>query len=123
MPAAIDEFARDDMVSEDFCVGVDVAQEEIERGDALRKAAFDAVPLLTRDEAWQQIVGEDALGALVAAVDGEGDAWVRKARSTDCLRRCNSSAGREARVSARARYGARTSPLGSRISSKAWSSG
>ena len=26
------------------------------------------------DQAGQQIVGEDALGALVAAVDGEGDA-------------------------------------------------
>ena len=72
--AAIDQLARDDAVVEDFGVGVDIAQKEIERGDALREAALDAVPLLRRDEARQQVVGEDALGALVAAVDGEGDA-------------------------------------------------
>ena len=74
MPAAIDELARDDAVGEDFCVGVDVAQEKVERGDALREPALDAVPLLSSDKARQKIVGEDALGALFAAVDGEGDA-------------------------------------------------
>jgi hypothetical protein len=76
--ATVDQLARDDAVVEDFGVGVDVAQEEIERGDALGEAALDAVPLLRRDEARQQVVGKDALGALVAAVDGEGDALGEK---------------------------------------------
>ena len=74
MLAAVDQFARNDVVVEDFGVGVDVAQEEIERGDALGEAALDAIPLLRGDQARQQVVGKDALGALVAAVDGEGDA-------------------------------------------------
>ena len=30
------------------------------------------------DDARQQVVGEDALGAFIAAVDGEGDALVEK---------------------------------------------
>ncbi len=72
--ATVDELARNDAVVEDFGVGVDVAQEEVERGDALREAALDAVPLLRGDQARQQIVREDALGAFFAAVDGEGDA-------------------------------------------------
>jgi len=51
MLATVDKLARDDSVVEDFGVGVDVAQEEIERGDALGEAAFDAFPLLGCDQA------------------------------------------------------------------------
>ena len=72
--AAIDELAGNDLVGEDFGVGVNVAQEVIERGDALGEAAFDFVPLGGGDEPRQQVVGKDALGSLVAPVDGEGDA-------------------------------------------------
>jgi hypothetical protein len=43
--ATVDQLARHDAVVEDLGVGVDVAQEEIERGDALGEAALDAVPL------------------------------------------------------------------------------
>ena len=46
--ATVDELARDDAVGENFGVGVDVAQEEVERGDALRESALDAVPLVRR---------------------------------------------------------------------------
>ena len=74
MLATVDQLAGDDAVGEDFGVGVDVAQEEIESGDALGESALDAVPLGRGDEAGKQVVGEDALGAFVAAVDGEGDA-------------------------------------------------
>ena len=74
MLATVDELARDDAVGEDFGVGVDVAEKQIERGDALREPALDAVPLLGGDQAGQQIVREDALGAFFAAVDGECDA-------------------------------------------------
>ena len=58
--------------------GVDVAEEEVEGGDALGEAALDAVPLGGGDQAREQVVGEDALGAFVAAVDGEGDALVEE---------------------------------------------
>jgi hypothetical protein len=50
MFATVDELARDDAVSKDLGVGVDVAQEEVERGDALREAALDAVPLRASDK-------------------------------------------------------------------------
>ena len=76
--AAVDELARNDAVVEDFGVGVNVAQEEIERGDALREAALDAIPLLRSNQARQQVVREDALRAFFAAVDGEGDALGEK---------------------------------------------
>ena len=46
--ATVDQFAGNDAVVEDFGVGVDVAQEEIERGDALGESALDAVPLRRR---------------------------------------------------------------------------
>ena len=74
MLATVDQLARDDAVGENFGVGVNVAQKEIQRGDALREPALDAVPLRGGHQARQQIVGEDALRALFAAVDGEGDA-------------------------------------------------
>ena len=72
--AAVDQFARHHAVVQDLGVEVDIAQEKIERRDALRQAALDAVPLLGRNQPRQQVVGKDALGALVAPVDGEGDA-------------------------------------------------
>jgi hypothetical protein len=73
MLAAIDKLAGNDFVVEDFFVGVDVAEEVIEGGDALGEAALNEVPLSRSDQARQQIIGKDALGAFVAAVDGEGD--------------------------------------------------
>ena len=74
MLAAVDQLARHHAVVQDLGVEVDIAQKEIERGDALREPALDAVPLLRRDQARQQVVGEDALSSLFAPVDGEGDA-------------------------------------------------
>jgi hypothetical protein len=43
--AAIDHVARHDAVVENLAVAVDIAQEVIERGDALGEPALDAVPL------------------------------------------------------------------------------
>ena len=39
---------------------------------------LDGLPLGAGDDARQQVVREDALGAFVAAVNGEGDALVQK---------------------------------------------
>ncbi len=38
-----------------------------------------SVPFGAGDDAREQIVGEDLLGAFVAAVDGEGDALIEEA--------------------------------------------
>ncbi len=78
MLAAVDQFARNDAIVENLGFGIDVAQEEIERGDALGEAALDPVPFLRGDEARQQVVGKDFLGAFVAAVHGERDALGEK---------------------------------------------
>ena len=72
--AAVDQFARNNVVVEDFGFGVDIAQEEIESGDALGEPALDAIPLLRGDKAREQIVGKDLFGTFVASVDGKGDA-------------------------------------------------
>ena len=78
MPAGVDDAAGNHAVPDDLPLVIDVLEEEIEGGDALRQAALDGVPVTGRDDARQQIVGEDALGRLVAAVDGEGDALVEE---------------------------------------------
>ena len=41
MLAAVDQFARDDVVGEDAAFVIDVAQEKIERGEALGETLFD----------------------------------------------------------------------------------
>ena len=53
---------------------VDVVDEAVERVDALFEAALDIVPLGGGDDARDQVEGENALRALVVAVDVEGDA-------------------------------------------------
>ena len=60
-------------------VGIDVAQEQVQGMDALGQAALDAVPFLGRDDARQQVGGNDPLGGLVVVIDGEGDALVQEA--------------------------------------------
>jgi hypothetical protein len=63
---AIDDLARNDAVLEDAALVVDVLEEEVEGGDALGEAALDGGPLGGGDDARDRVVGEDALGALVA---------------------------------------------------------
>ncbi len=78
MFAAIDHLARHHAVGQAAAFVVDVAQEHVERGDALRQSLLDGLPLGAGDDARQQVVREDAFGALVAAVHGKGDALVQK---------------------------------------------
>ena len=75
---AVDQLARHDAFREDAAVVVDVAQEQIERGQALRQAALDRLPLGGGEHARQQIVGKDALGPGLIAVDGERDALLQE---------------------------------------------
>jgi hypothetical protein len=79
MLGALDHRTRHDAVLQHPAVAINVAQEQIERENALGQAAFDAVPFLGGDDARQQIGGNDPLGGAVVVVDGEGDALVQKA--------------------------------------------
>ncbi len=52
---------------------------------SLRQPALDALPFGAGDDARQQIVREDAFGALAASVDGEGDALIQKCQISRLL--------------------------------------
>ena len=65
-------------VVEDAAFVIKVFKEEIQSGDALGESFFDARPFCVGDDAWQQVVGENAFGAFGAAVDGQGDALVQE---------------------------------------------
>src|SRR6202035_2359628 len=72
LPATVNHFARDDAVGEDVALVVHIAQKQIERGDALGQAALDEGPLVVGNDARQQVVRENSLGAFIITVDGEG---------------------------------------------------
>jgi hypothetical protein len=76
--AAINEFPGDDAIGEDAAFVIDVSEEKVEGSEALSESFFDFGPFAGRDDAGEKIVGEDALGAFLAAVNGEGDAFVEE---------------------------------------------
>jgi hypothetical protein len=49
-------------------------EEQVERPHALLEAALDALPLLRRDDPWDEIERHDLLDAARVLVHGEGDA-------------------------------------------------
>ena len=71
-------FRRDDLFLEDALVGIEVLEEEVQRPHALDEARLDLAPFRAGDDARHQIERENALGALLVAVDGEGDALAQK---------------------------------------------
>ena len=73
MLAGIDQLARNLAVLENALLAVDVLQEKVQRHHALRQPALDAVPFRTRQDAGNQVEGEQSLGASAVAIDGEGD--------------------------------------------------
>ncbi len=83
--AAIDQFARHDAIVEDLAFVIDIFQEEVEGGDALGQAVLDLRPFARGNDAREQIVGEDALGAFLVAVDGEGDAFMEEGKISGLL--------------------------------------
>ena len=78
VPGAEDQLGRHDFFAQDALVVIDVVQEVVEGGHALGEAALQPVPLGGRDDARDQVEGEDALDAFFLAVDGEGDALVEE---------------------------------------------
>ena len=78
--AAVYNLTRHNAVLQDPALGVNIFQEQIERGDALGQALLDHSPFGSGDHAGQQVVGEDFLGAFFAAVHRKGDALVQKGK-------------------------------------------
>ena len=78
MLRTVDEMAWDDAFLQDAAILVDVLEEHVQRGEPLNQPALDRLPFVRRDDARQQIVGKDALGALVVAVDREGHALMQE---------------------------------------------
>ncbi len=70
------ELPRDHAVVEDLRLVVDVAQEKVERADALNQPRLDERPLVRGNHAREEVEGEGALGAGLVAVDRERDALV-----------------------------------------------
>jgi hypothetical protein len=69
---------RDDAVLQDFLLVINVAQEQVQRRDALREAAFELLPFLGRNDARQQVERENLLRARRIAIDVERDALAQK---------------------------------------------
>ena len=70
--------ARDLALLDDPLLVVDVLKEEIEREHALLQPGLDLHPFRVRNDARHQVERENALGALLVAVDGEGDALAQE---------------------------------------------
>ncbi|MND85079.1 hypothetical protein D3C80_769910 [compost metagenome] len=65
---------RDDPGLDDALVVIEVAEEHVQRTYALDAALFDLAPFARRDAARDGIEGDQALGTLIVAIQGEGDA-------------------------------------------------
>ncbi len=59
---------------DDFLAVIDVVQEHVQRADPLEQAGLQLAPLGSGQDAWNDIEGDQALGAGRAAIDREGDA-------------------------------------------------
>ena len=59
---------------ENLLVVVNVVDEGVERADALLEAGLEPNPFFERQDAGHDVEGDQALGAFVLAVHGEGDA-------------------------------------------------
>ena len=70
------DLQRDHSLLHDSLIVVDVVQKEIQRAQALFQPPLEQAPLVSRDDARHKIERHDALGALIAAVNREGDSLV-----------------------------------------------
>ena len=74
----VDDVTGNDAVFEDFLIGVDVGEKEVEGLDALFEALFDIRPIRVRDDARDNVEGKNFLNAGSAAIHVEGDAHVQQ---------------------------------------------
>ena len=70
------DFQGDHPLLHDPLIMVDIMQKKVQRAQTLLKAPLKQAPLVGGDDTGNQIERHDALGALVAAVNGEGDSLV-----------------------------------------------
>ena len=75
---ALDEGPGHDAIFQDALRAIDIAQEQVQRGDALHEPALDVVPITGRKDPWHHVEGEDLLGASLVAVHVERDAQIQK---------------------------------------------
>jgi len=86
---AVDHAPRHDAVLQRAALGIDVAQEQVERSDALLQATLDLFPFRRGDDARQHVGRDDALGRRRTAwgivVDGEGDSLLEERKFAGLL--------------------------------------
>ena len=73
---AIDQFGGDDAVFHDMAGAVNVAQEEVEGGDALDAGALQQIPFAGGDDARDTVERQDAVDRGGVRIDREGDAEI-----------------------------------------------
>jgi len=73
----------------------------VQGGNALGQPALNVVPLGAGNDAWQQVLGENPLCALLAAVDSECGALVEKRQVGRVFAAADFVPRREVRVSRR----------------------
>ena len=77
-PRGVDELLRDHAVADDALVGVDVAQEGVERAHALLEAGLKTVELVRGDESGDGVVGEEPVMVGPVAIDAKAHAVARE---------------------------------------------
>ena len=78
--AGKDQIFGDHLVLQDLLVVVDVLDECIQGKDPLLEPGFDLLPIAAGNDAGNDVEGENLFGALIAAVDIEGDAHIEQQR-------------------------------------------
>jgi hypothetical protein len=71
---------RDDPGLDDALVVIDIGKEHVQRIHALDAAALDHGPFTGGDAARDDVEGDQALGVLFVAVEGEGDPGASRRR-------------------------------------------
>jgi hypothetical protein len=70
----IDQLLWNDAGADRFARAINIAQKGVQRGDALRQAALQGRPFRLGQHARDDVEGDEPLGRLGVAIDGESDA-------------------------------------------------
>ena len=76
MLGGANDLQRDHSLLHDPLIVIDIMQKEIQGAQALLQPPLNQAPLVSRNDARHKIERHDALRALIAAVNREGDALV-----------------------------------------------
>ncbi len=78
MFASQHQFCRNDLVSQDFLIRIDVCQELVECCDPLNESSLDTLPFIRRNDSWNEIEWKDSFDTLIDAVNRKGDSLIAK---------------------------------------------